>query len=85
VCTDAAACWGGLCAADPRGFSSCTRDTTCLNETSCQGGVCRARRDPPTQVLGGCASAPVGSGLLTLLCCGAWLQRRRSPTWPTRT
>jgi V8-like Glu-specific endopeptidase len=77
LCTDAALCLGGLCSVDARGFDFCSRacadDSSCLNGTTCQTGVCRPPREPLDGAHGGCTSAP---GLAAL---GAafWLRRRR--------
>jgi hypothetical protein len=80
ICTDASLCAGGLCIADSRGFSFCTRactdDSSCVNATTCQADVCRPPRDTLTGALGGCTTAPG----LTLLLLGALLRRRRQPS-----
>ncbi len=74
-CTGVAACLGGRCEHDPRGFEFCTRsctaDTECFSEMTCQAGVCRAK--PEGDVVGGCAAAP-GVWLLGVL---VFLRRRK--------
>jgi len=77
VCMAPAECWGGLCEKDARGFNFCTRtcsdDSSCLNDTTCQASVCRAKRDPLTGAVGGCSVAPWPLVVLLL----AWRRRRR--------
>lgn len=80
VCSDAAACWGGLCERDPRGFLFCTRACTetsqCLNGMVCVSSVCRADLPPLGAATGGCSQAGATLGWAWLLL--ALLRGRRA-------
>ena len=77
VCQDASACWGGECVADPRGFRFCSRtcsdDSVCINDTTCQAGLCRAAGEQLGGVAGGCSTGADWVALAAL----AWVRRRR--------